>query len=213
MGHKYAEIAFTEKVKVIQDAMGSRSSYSRRETGPVSNDKLGPDEAAFIAERDGFYIASVSETGWPYVQFRGGPKGFLRQLDERTWGYAEFRGNRQYVTKGNIAANNRVSLFLMDYANQRRLKIFGHVKVEQVSSDKVLASKLSVSTYPGHVERTVVIAVEAFDWNCPQHITPRYTELELANVLAPVNQELASLRRENKRLRAQLGKRNEGSIA
>ena len=204
MSHKYGDIAFTGAVRSQQERMGSRSAYARRESGPDTNDRLGPSETAFIAERDGFYIASVSETGWPYVQFRGGPPGFLRVIDDKTLGYADLRGNRQYVTIGNVAANDRVSLFLMDYVHQQRLKIFGRLKVVEADADPALAQNLSVPGYPGRVERAALITVEAFDWNCPQHITPRFTEAELAAVLAPVRQQMASLRAENERLRDKL---------
>jgi uncharacterized protein len=189
MGHKFAEIAFTDTVKAVQRAMGSRGAYARREGGPDSNDRLGPGEAAFIAERDGFYIASVSQTGWPYVQFRGGPPGFLRVLDDKTLGYADFRGNRQYITTGNVAANDRVSLFLMDYLNRRRLKIFGHMRAIDVKDDPALAGRLAVSDYRAVVERAVLITIVAFDWNCPQHITPRFTRAELAKAFAAVRRE------------------------
>src|SRR3712207_7015447 len=120
MGHKYSEFAFSDSVKAVQRKMGSRAAYARRENGPDFNDRLGPTERAFIAARDSFYIASVSETGWPYVQFRGGPPGFLRVLDDRTLGYADFRGNKQYITTGNVIGNDRVSLFLMDYRSEER---------------------------------------------------------------------------------------------
>ena len=147
MSHKYGDIAFTDAVKSLQQKMGSRGAYARRDAGPDTNDRLGPGEADFITERDGFYIASVSETGWPYVQFRGGPPGFLRLLGDKTLGYADFRGNRQYVTTGNVAANDRVSLFLMDYVHQQRLKIFGRLKVVDAGADPALAKELSVQGY------------------------------------------------------------------
>ncbi len=204
MGHRYAEIAFTDAVKSVQQAMGSRDAYSRREDGPDSNDRLGPDEAALVAERDGFYLASVSGTGWPYVQFRGGPPGFLRVLDERTLGFADLRGNRQYVTAGNLAADDRVSLFLMDYAHRRRLKIFGRARATDARDDPALASRLGVAGYLGRIERAVLVAVEAFDWNCPRHITPRFTQAELADALASARQEMDALRAENGRLRRAL---------
>jgi hypothetical protein len=204
MGHRYAEIAFTDAVKSAQQAMGSRGAYARREGGPSSNDRLGPDEAAFVAGRDGFYLASVSGTGWPYVQFRGGPPGFLRVLDERTLGFADLRGNRQYVTTGNLAADDRVSLFLMDYVHRRRLKIFGRARATDARDDPALASRLGVAGYPGRIERAVLVAVEAFDWNCPQHITPRFTQAELADALASARQEMDALRAENGRLRRAL---------
>jgi predicted pyridoxine 5'-phosphate oxidase superfamily flavin-nucleotide-binding protein len=172
MLHKYLKIASTPSVKAARRHYGSAMQYAKLDGtleagGPVRNDRLTDQEAAFIAERDSFYIASVSETGWPYVQFRGGPPGFLRVLDEHTLGYADFRGNRQYVTTGNVAANDRVSLFLMDYTNCRRLKIFGRMRVTDVSDDPVL-------------------------------------EAEFADVLAPVWQEVASLRAESERLRRML---------
>ena len=183
MADKYADIAFTEKVKSIQKDMGSHRLYGSANGGPDYNDRLGPSEVKFIAERDSFYIASVSETGWPYVQFRGGPPGFLRTLDERTLGFGDFRGNRQYVTTGNVATNDRVSLFLMDYVNRRRLKIFGKMRTVSRDEDASLMTRLAVANYRAVIERAALIKVEAFSWNCPQHITPRYTQAELADLL------------------------------
>lgn len=139
------------------------------------------------------------------MQYRGGPAGFLRVLDERLLGFADFRGNRQYVTAGNVAANDRVSLFLMDYARRRRLKIFGRMRIVDAADDPALAARLGVGDYPGRVERAVLVAVEAHDWNCPQHITPRFTQAELEGVLAPVRDKLAALRAENERLRRDVG--------
>ncbi|KAA2236622.1 pyridoxamine 5'-phosphate oxidase family protein [Salinarimonas soli] len=180
MGHRFADIAFTQAVKTVQQAMGSRGAYARRDAGPSTNDRLGAEEGAFIAARDGFYIASVSETGWPYVQFRGGPPGFLRVLGETEIGFADFRGNRQYVTAGNVSVNDRVSLFLMDYAHRRRLKIFGRIREARLDDDPALRARLVVPGYRAVVERAFLIRVEAFDWNCPQHITPRFTAEEIA---------------------------------
>ena len=140
MGHKFADIAFTPAVKAVQEAMGSRGAYVRREAGPDTNDRLGAMEIEFIAARDSFYIASVSETGWPYVQFRGGPPGFLRVRTDRELGFADFRGNRQYVTTGNVTIDDRVSLFLMDYPNRRRLKIFGRMRIPVKSSRLVVSA-------------------------------------------------------------------------
>ncbi len=174
MGHKFAEIAFTGTVKAAQDKVGSRSSYARREGGDVDfNDRLGAAETQFIAERDSFYMASVSETGWPYVQHRGGPQGFLRVLDEKTIGFADFSGNRQYVSVGNLMTNNRVSLFLMDYQNRKRLKLLGRTKLIGLGED-VIMRELSHPTYRARIERGIIINVEAFDWNCSQHIVPRF---------------------------------------
>jgi predicted pyridoxine 5'-phosphate oxidase superfamily flavin-nucleotide-binding protein len=203
MGHKYSEIVFTEAVKAMQKRMGSRVPYARREGGPDTNDRLGPNEDTFIAARDSFYIASVSETGWPYVQFRGGPPGFLRVLDERLLGYADFRGSKQYITTGNVMSNDRVSLILMDYAHRERLKILGHMAVTDVRDNPELLAQLVMPGYRARIERAVLISVAGFDWNCPQHITPRFTQDELVEGLAPIRQEMALLRAENGRLRRQ----------
>ena len=184
MGNKFQEIAFTAHVKAVQTAMGSRSAYARHEAGPVTNDRLGPSEAEFIATRDSFYLSTISATGWPYVQFRGGPQGFLRVLGDRDLGFADFRGNRQYVTTGNVATDDRVSLFLMDYPNRRRLKIFGRMRVIELRDSPDLAATLVTPNYPAVVERAFLIRVDAFDWNCPQHITPRFTEDEVTRIFA-----------------------------
>jgi predicted pyridoxine 5'-phosphate oxidase superfamily flavin-nucleotide-binding protein len=184
MPEKFGEIAFTGAVKAVQEAMGSRKAYARREFGPDVHGCLTEDEIAFIGARDNFYIASVSETGWPYVQFRGGPVGFLRVLDERTLGFADFRGNRQYITTGNVAGNDRVSLFLIDFANRRRLKIFGRMRAVDVHDDPGLAERMAIADYGAVVERSMVITVAAFDWNCPQHIISRFTESEIATMFA-----------------------------
>jgi uncharacterized protein len=174
MGHKFAQIAFTPNVRAAQAAHGSRKAYSRMEEGEDHHHTLGANETAFIAARDSFYMATVSETGWPYIQHRGGPRGFLRVLDETTLGFADFRGNRQYVSVGNLVTDDRVSLFLMDYVHKARLKILGRARVTG-PDHAALLSDLSVPGYPARVERGMIIRIEAFDWNCPQHITPRLT--------------------------------------
>lgn len=206
MGSRYLDIATTASVAAAREHYGSAAQWARfAQRDDADADErtapLGPAERAFIAARDGFYLASVSETGWPYVQYRGGPAGFLAALDAETLGFADFRGNRQYITTGNVQANDRVSLFLMDYAHRQRLKIFGHMRIVDAAEDPALAEKLAVPGYPGRVERAALVAVEACDWNCPQHITPRFTQAELEVALAPVREELAALRRENARLR------------
>jgi len=183
MSHAYHDIAFTDAVKTLQSARGSRDSYARFEAGPVRGDALGPREAAFIAARDSFYMASTSETGWPYMQHRGGPVGFVRVLDAQTLGFADFAGNKQYVSLGNLGHDDRVSLFFMDYPNRTRLKMFGHASVIDPSETDTLAS-LAVPGYPARVERGVRIRVAGLDWNCPQHITPRYSAAELAAAAA-----------------------------
>lgn len=193
MGHRFAEIAFTDTVKQVQEARGSRRNYARMESNPEPvNGAIGPNEAAFIAARDSFYMASVSETGWPYVQHRGGPIGFVRVLDERTIGFADFRGNRQYVSVGNLMKDDRVSLFFMDYANKTRLKLLGRAELIEPDKAEVL-TKLELPDYRAAVERGVLIRVEAFDWNCPQHITERYTLAQVNEVVAPLRQRIAEL--------------------
>jgi uncharacterized protein len=177
MGHKFAEIAFTSAVRALQEAHGSRRSYARMEQGEDYNDVLGDDEAAFIGARDSFYMATVSETGWPYVQHRGGPIGFVRVLDARTLGFADFRGNRQYVTVGNLRTDDRAALFFMDYPSRLRLKLLGRVTLLEPGSERL--AELEIPDYGARVERGFVIRVEAFDWNCSQHITPRFTVAQL----------------------------------
>jgi predicted pyridoxine 5'-phosphate oxidase superfamily flavin-nucleotide-binding protein len=182
---RFAEVMFTPRVKSLQILNGSRSSYKRFERpNAPARDRLGESEAAFIASRDSFYMATVSETGWPYVQHRGGPPGFLKVLDERTIGFADYRGNRQYVSVGNLVGDSRVSLILMDYANRRRLKMFGYAESLDLRNAPELHARLIDSGYPARVERALLIRVEGFDWNCPQHITPRFTEAEIAATIA-----------------------------
>ena len=170
MSHQFAELMFTKGVKAAQEQYGSRARLERFTSMAGPNDELGERESAFIAERDTFYLATVNEDGWPYVQHRGGPPGFLRVLGPKTLAYADFRGNTQLVSVGNVASNDRVSLILMDYPNRRRLKILGHMRVE--------SADIQLPDYKAKVERLVHIDVVAFDWNCPQYITQRYTESE-----------------------------------
>ncbi len=183
MARKFAEIAFTPSVQAAQSRYGSRASAERLEGPDGGGDRLGDLEVDFIEARDGFYQATVSETGWPYVQFRGGPAGFLKVLDEGTIAYADFRGNVQYISAGNLAASDRVALILMDYANRRRLKIWARARLVHRDEDPELLARLEDRGYRAKVERAVVLSVEAVDWNCPQHITPRYTDAEFAQLL------------------------------
>ena len=201
MGHKFAEIAFTPNVKNQQERSGSRHSYARLEMGSDHHDKLGPNEAAFIAERDSFYMATVSETGWPYIQHRGGPPGFVRILGEKTIGFADFAGNRQYVSVGNMQNDDRVAMFFMDYANQTRLKLLGRVRLVQLDESKLL-EQLQLPDYRARVERGMVITIEGFDWNCPQHITPRFTETQVVAMVAPFKDKIAELEAKLVSLRA-----------
>jgi uncharacterized protein len=183
MGNKYLEIAATKRVKRIQERFGSRSAYARREGGATIHDRLGPEEIAFIQAQDTFFLASVSETGWPYVQHRGGPKGFLRILDPNTVGFPEFTGNRQYLSFGNILSNPRVSLFLIDFRNQERLKLFGQATLVERSENPDLLNRLASADLPSKVERGMVIKVEAFDWNCSQYIVPRFSAEEVRSLV------------------------------
>ena len=193
MGHKFAEIAFTDSVRTVQQEMGSRRAYANFDLGDDYNNQLSLREAEFITARDSFYMASVGETGWPYVQHRGGPAGFVQVLDSNTLGFADYRGNRQYVSVGNLRGDDRVSLFFMDYPNQTRLKLLG--RVELIGDDKPeLLAQLKTPDYRASVERGFIIRVEAFDWNCPQHITPRYTEKEVQEIVKPLTDELQALK-------------------
>lgn len=190
MTHGYAEIAFTDTVKRVQEKQGSRRSYARMDGDVETNVRLSEREAAFIAARDSFYMATVGETGWPYMQHRGGPPGFVKLLDDRTLGLADFQGNRQYVTVGNLLTDDRVSLFFMDYANRARLKMYGRA---QTTEDPATLKRLAPPDYPARVERGILIAVEAFDWNCPQHITRRFAEDDVARAILPLQQRIEEL--------------------
>ena len=192
MTHKFAEIAFTPNVKAEQEKSGSRRSYARMEQGEMHHDRLGPNETAFIGERDSFYMATVSETGWPYIQHRGGPQGFVHVLDEKTIGFADFSGNRQYVSVGNLQADDRVSLFFMDYPNQIRLKILGRVRLIGLDETERLA-QLDVLNYQARVERGMIITIEGYDWNCAQHITPRYTQVQILPTITALKDQIAEL--------------------
>lgn len=193
MGNRFAEIAFTPAVQAAQERYGSRNNYQRLLEGEPWNDKLSATEVEFIHARDGFYLASVSETGWPYVQFRGGAPGFVRVLDDSTLAWANFRGNRQYVSTGNVAGNDRVALILMDYANRRRLKVLGNARVRRAGEDGGLAQRIAVAGYKGEIESVVEVRVAGFDWNCPQHITPRFTLDEVERAVQPLRERVAEL--------------------
>ena len=193
MPHRFAEIMFTDSVKAVQDHYHTRTHNQRFEQLGGPNMALTRQEVEFIEARDGFYMATVTETGWPYVQFRGGPRGFIKALDENTLGYADFRGNLQYISMGNLSGNDRVALFFMDYRNRVRLKLLGHVRVEDAALNPELAATLEVPGYRGQVERVVRITVAAFDWNCPRHITPKFAEDEVARVVEPMRVRIAEL--------------------
>ena len=194
MATAFAEIAFTPSVKAAQTRYGSREANSRFELVDDPGFGMTEQEVEFIGERDSFYQATVSETGWPYVQHRGGPKGFLKVLNEHTIGFADFRGNRQYLSVGNLNANDRISMILMDYPNRRRLKIWGRVRIVHENEEPELIKRLEVPSYRARVERGIVIDVKACEWNCPQHITPRYSKAEVEDLLTPLLEEIKTLK-------------------
>ncbi|MGB1458416.1 pyridoxamine 5'-phosphate oxidase family protein [Spongiibacter marinus] len=188
MGHRYAKLMFSPAAKALQSQGRSRDTYARMEQGEDYNYLLSDKEARFIRQRDSLYMASVSESGWPYVQHRGGPPGFIKVLDAATLGFADYRGNRQYISAGNVQSNNRVSLFLMDYPNRRRLKVAG--RLEFVDPDDARLHALLDPNYRARIERGVLIHIAAFDWNCPQHITPRYTDADIDRMVEQRLREL-----------------------
>jgi predicted pyridoxine 5'-phosphate oxidase superfamily flavin-nucleotide-binding protein len=200
MAYGFLDIAVTPSVKTAQTENGSAHLWENFK-GHRAFDRFTENEAAFIAERDAFYMATVSETGWPYVQHRGGPRGFLRMIDDRTLAFADFAGNRQYLSLGNLAADRRVSLILMDYANRRRLKIFAHAEAKNLADDPQLAEKIATPGYRGKAERAFVLHLDAFDWNCPQHITQRFDAPDVAQAIGALQRRIEELEAENVRLR------------
>ena len=203
MANKFYDIAFTPGVKAAQERYGSRRRYEKiqRSGVHVQNAVLTDAEADFIEQRDGFYMATVGAQGQPYIQFRGGRQGFLKVLDEKTLGFADFRGNLQYISVGNLGENKKAALFLMDYANRRRLKILAEAEVLSVEDAPELIEKLWDKDYEAKIERAVVLRLEAFDWNCPQHITPRYTIEEVQSAVQPLRDHIGRLESEIDRLK------------
>jgi len=197
--HEYpSDVAFTPAVKSVQSRKGSRSGYARMERGEGWQSTVTPDLAAYLAELDMFYLGTATADGQPYVQYRGGPPGFLKVLDDRTLGFADFGGNRQYVTLGNLSENPRAFLFLMDYAEGRRVKLWGTARA--VEGDATLEERLRDPAYPGKVERAIVFAVEAWDVNCQQHIHPRFSRRQVAPVIEGLRARIAELEAEVERL-------------
>jgi predicted pyridoxine 5'-phosphate oxidase superfamily flavin-nucleotide-binding protein len=197
MPNAFAAISFTESVKAAQARYGSRENNRRFELSDNPRDELGDLETEFVESRDSFYMATISENGWPYVQHRGGPPGFIKVLNTRAIAFADFRGNRQYISVGNLNSDARISMILMDYANRRRLKIWGIAHIIHEEEAPELLANLTIPNYPARVERGIVIQIEAVEWNCPQHITTRYSEAEVDGLVQPILEE-------NKQLRAQL---------
>ncbi len=207
MPYHFLEVAVTPSVRAAQADMGVDQIWLGENDRP--SDTLTENEIAFIATRDSFYIASVSETGWPYVQHRGGKTGFLKVVDPQTMAFADYRGNRQYISAGNFAANDRACLFLMDYVRRTRLKVYAHVERLTLDANSSLTDLVSDPTYRGRAERIFKLRLEAYDWNCPQHIIPRYTEQQVEEAVAPLRQKLQQLEAENAALRARLEGRSE----
>jgi len=203
MSYGFLDIAITPAVRAAQAEVGADRLW-RNFKGHREFDRFTDNEIAFIAGRDSFYMASVSETGWPYVQHRGGPRGFLKVIDDKTLAFADYRGNRQYISTGNFAANERGCLFLMDYPSRTRLKVYVHVDKLALDADLDLTERVTDVAYKAKLERIFRLRLEAFDWNCPQHITPRFSEDEIAEAVRPLRERLAQLEAENAALRARL---------
>ena len=200
MAYTFLDTLRTASVRDAQAANGSAAVWENLEADRAF-DRIYERVGEFIAARDSFYLASVSESGWPYVQHRGGPAGFLRVLDETTLGFADFRGNRQYISLGNIGADDRVSLILMDYPNKARLKILAHMSAVDLTNDPKLAEQLSMADYKAKPERAMILKLSSYDWNCPQHITPRFTAAEIAPTVLALRDRVAALEAENLELR------------
>lgn len=199
MRKKFTEIAFTPGVKTAQTRYGSRKIYENFAQQDISEDILTESESEFIQARDGFYLGTIGSNNYPYIQFRGGAKGFLKIIDQKTLGFADFKGNLQYISVGNLIECDRVFLFLMDYAHRRRLKIWGRAKI--VDRDPQLLAKLTMPDYPAQVERGIIITIEAMSWNCPQHIPLKYSEAEVAAITSPLLakiKELEDIAKQNK---------------
>ncbi len=198
----YRKLLFTPEVQLQQTVLGSRSTYARGEDlASAGADGLGEREAMFIASRDSFYLASTSATGWPYLQHRGGAAGFVKVLGERLIGFADYRGNRQYISLGNLATDNRVSLFFMDYPRRARLKMLGRMRAVDLNENPELAKQLADEDYDAVAERGLLIDIEAFDWNCAQHITPRFTAAEVEGAISRLQTRIAELEAENAALK------------
>ncbi len=195
MAKNFAEIAFSDSVKEFQKKFGSRASYARMEKESFI-DGLSYAEVNFILQRDSFYMASIGENKFPYIQHRGGPKGFLKVLDTKRIACIDFSGNKQYITLGNVATNNNVCLFLMDYANKARLKIFAKLEIVELSDNQELHDLLNLEDYKFKPERMMIFHIEAYDWNCPQHIVPRFTIEDIQTILLPQKERIAELEAE-----------------
>lgn len=205
MARNYRHTLFNDAIKAVQERHGSRAAYVKMDAGADGTpDALTAKELGYIALRDSFYMASVTADGWPYMQHRGGPAGFLRHIAGNRIGFADYRGNRQYISTANLAGNDRVSLFLMDYPNKDRLKLVGHAVGVELADDPALVASLMPDGYRAVPERAFLIDVIGWEWNCSQHITPRFTEAEISAAIQPMTAELNQLRAENAALHIQL---------
>ena len=196
MANRFLETVFTPSVQAEQRRHGSRDAFARlaaRRSAQPADPALGQAEVSFIGARDSFYMATVSSTGWPHIQHRGGPAGFVHVLDPRTLAWADYRGNRQYISIGNVADNGRVALIFMDYPAQRRLKVLGRLVAAEIGERPDLRASLANPDYDALIEHAMQVTIEGFDWNCPQHITPRFTATEVASAMAPLRRRLAEL--------------------
>ena len=205
MARNYRHTLFNDAVKALQERHGSRAAYLKMDADADGTpDTLTAKELGYIALRDSFYMASVNADGWPYMQHRGGPAGFLRHIEGNRIGFADYRGNKQYISTANLAGNDRVSLFLMDYPNKDRLKLVGHAHSIELADDPALVTSLMPEGYRAVPERAFLIDVIGWEWNCSQHIPPRFTEAEISAAIQPMAAELNQLRAENAALRTQL---------
>ncbi len=203
MAKNFAALAFTKSVKDMQEKLGSRANYARMEKHSFV-DGLTEPEIDFISRRDSFYMATIGENGYPYIQHRGGPKGFVKVLDANRIGFIDFRGNMQYVSVGNILTNPNVSLIMVDYPAKRRLKILAKAEIVELTDDPELYDLLDLKDYRFRPERMMVLNIEAYDWNCPQHITPRYTVEDIEDAFAGQRDQITKLLSEIKELKQKL---------
>jgi uncharacterized protein len=203
MAKNFPSLAFTDAIKEIQERLGSRKAYARLEQSTYV-DGLTQHEIDFIAHQDSFYMATIGENGYPYIQHRGGSKGFVKVLNAKKVGFIDFSGNRQYISIGNIQTNNNVSLIMVDYPSRTRLKILAKATVIELADDPALYDQLNLADYQFRPERMITLDIEAYDWNCPQHIIPRYTLEEIREAFATQLDEISALKEEIKQLKAAL---------
>jgi uncharacterized protein len=201
MPYGFLDVAVTPSVRAAQAVMGADHLWEDFK-GNREFDRFSEREAAFISDRDSMYVATVSESGWPYIQHRGGPRGFVKMIDDKTLAFADYRGNRQYISVGNLSVDSRACLFLMDYTRRARMKIYANVQVVTLEANSKLAELVALPGYDAKFERIFVVQLKNFDWNCSQHITPRFTEAEVAEAVLPLRKRLEQLEAENDALRA-----------